>query len=186
MRGFSAGAQAGPRPSGRQTIADATTVWHDAHVGAPLLNDDERAAWRTLLAAHARVTERVEADLAAAGLPSIAWYDVLYSLYLADGRRLRMFELADAIIMSRSGLTRLVDRLEARGLLARRTCPSDRRGQFVVLEEAGVDALREMWPVYAASIRRRYLDLLDDPASVAAALGPVADAAATTAAPAGS
>jgi DNA-binding MarR family transcriptional regulator len=138
------------------------------------LEPTERDAFRALLLAHSRVTDRIEADLARAGLPPLGWYELLETIHGAPQRTIRMFELADAISMSRSGLTRLIDRLEREGLLARRTCPSDRRGQFVVITDAGVETLHAMWPAYAAAIRRHFSSLLAEPCVVARQLGAVA------------
>ena len=71
-------------------------------------------------------------------------------------RRLRLHELARKVVLSRSGLTRLVDRLEAEGLLRREQAISDRRGAYAVLTDKGYQALRSAWPVYAAEIERRF------------------------------
>src|SRR3954469_17570573 len=110
---------------------------------------DERrlAAWRTFITAHAAVIGRIERDMAAAGVIPLTWYDVLIELYEAPGRRMRLHELADAVVLSRSGLTRLVDRLEQAGLLTREVDRTDRRGAFAVLTEAGVDSMRAAWPI---------------------------------------
>jgi DNA-binding MarR family transcriptional regulator len=113
-------------------------------------------AWRRHYAAFWRTLARIEADLAAAGLPSLSWYDALYQLYLAPARRRRMSELARCAILSRSGLTRLVDRLEGQGLIVRRPCPSDGRGQEVELTAAGLARLRRMWRVYREGIARHF------------------------------
>ncbi len=113
-------------------------------------------AWRSLLVAHAVVIERIERELAGAVLPSLAWYDVLLELDMASEKRLRMHELARAVILSRSGLTRLVDRLERAGLLCREPDPADRRGSFAVLTEEGVAMRKKMWPIYARGIAEHF------------------------------
>ena len=82
----------------------------------------------------------------------LRWYDALLCLYEAPGRRLRLAELARAALLSRSGLTRLVDRLEAAGLLAREPCEDDARGAYAVLTPAGLQALRRCWRVYGPQI----------------------------------
>ncbi|HSI61705.1 MAG TPA: MarR family winged helix-turn-helix transcriptional regulator [Candidatus Saccharimonadia bacterium] len=112
------------------------------------------AAWRGLLTTHAKVVSRIEQRLAEAKLPPLAWYDVLFALYEAPEKRLRMAELADQVLLSRSGLTRLVDRLEAAKCLKREDCPTDKRGYFVHLSTTGIDTLRKMWPVYRDGISR--------------------------------
>lgn len=118
----------------------------------PMVDPAKLAAYRTFITAHAEVISRIERDMAAAGVIPIVWYDVLIELYEAPDRRLRMHELARAVVLSRSTLTRTVDRLEAAGLLRREPDPSDRRGAFAVLTDAGLEAMREAWPVYARGI----------------------------------
>ena len=115
--------------------------------------DEQRlAAYRTFITAHAELITQIERELAAAGVIPITWYDVLIELYEAPGRRLRMHELATAVVLSRSTITRTVDRLEAAGLLRREPDLSDRRGAFAVLTDEGLEAMRQAWPVYAAGI----------------------------------
>lgn len=119
---------------------------------------DERRldAWRTFLKTHALVVERIARDLQAAGVVPLEWYDVLVALSDAPGRRLRMHELAEAMVLNRSNATRLADRLEAAGLLRREPTPGDRRGTFAVLTDAGLAELRRAWPVYAKAIDARF------------------------------
>jgi|SRR5829696_3513402 len=115
-------------------------------------------AWRSLLNAHAAMLERVEAALAEAGLPALAWYDVLWALYRADGRRLRAGELSDSVVtISRSGLTRLVDRMVAAGLIERAIPEGDRRGVEVRITADGGRLLRKMWPVYARVLEESFV-----------------------------
>ncbi|MDX1512215.1 MAG: MarR family transcriptional regulator [Gammaproteobacteria bacterium] len=124
------------------------------------LDPDSLDTWRAFLGAHSRLTQAIERDLEAAGVIPLTWYDVLYALHQAPGRCLRMHELADAVVLSRSGLTRLVDRLHKAGLVQRERCPEDGRGQFAVLSRSGTAALRRAWPVYANSIREHFARLL--------------------------
>ncbi|HTL68672.1 MAG TPA: MarR family transcriptional regulator [Lacunisphaera sp.] len=119
-------------------------------------------AWRGFYVSFWRIYAAIEADLAAAGLPSLAWYDALYELYLAPGRHLRMSELARCALLSRSGLTRLVDKLEKEKLIARRPCPTDGRVQHAQLTEKGVETLRRIWPVYRAGIAKYFGIHLDE------------------------
>jgi DNA-binding MarR family transcriptional regulator len=109
-----------------------------------------------VLNAHARLTTQVEEALAEAGLPQLAWYDVLWALYRAPGKTLRMGELADEVTISRSGLTRLVDRIEAERLLERRASATDRRAVEVAITPAGSKLLRKMWPVYESVLRSEF------------------------------
>lgn len=108
------------------------------------------------LAAHARVTETLEKELAeAAGLP-LGWYDVLVQLDEAPGGRLRMHDLARAVLLSRAGLTRLVDRMCAAGFVGREACESDRRGRFVTLTAAGREALCAAAPVHLRGVYEHF------------------------------
>lgn len=116
------------------------------------LTPTELATWRTFLRAHATVTRRLEAELVAEHELPLASYDVLVQLSEAPERRLRMTELADRILLSRSGLTRLADRLERDGLLTREACPSDARGTLAVLTDAGLERLRTAWPTHRRGV----------------------------------
>lgn len=112
--------------------------------------------WPAFLTAHAVLVGKVEERLKQAGLPELSWYDVLWALERSGPGRLRMHELADAVVISRSNLTRLVDRLEAERLVARERCLDDRRSAFAVLTPAGRRLRRRMWPVYAAAIEELF------------------------------
>jgi DNA-binding MarR family transcriptional regulator len=109
-------------------------------------------AWGLLLAVNSTLLERIEASLAAAALPPLAWYDVLWELEKAPDGRLRMHEIAHRIVLSRSNLTRLADRLETAGLIAREPCPDDRRGAYCVITRAGRQMRERMWPLYQRQI----------------------------------
>lgn len=106
------------------------------------MSNDELKVWRSFLVAHARVTRQLEADLVAEHALPLASYDVLVQLVEAPHHRLRMTELADRVLISRSGLTRLVDRLSKDGLVRREACESDARGLFAVLTPLGYERLR--------------------------------------------
>jgi DNA-binding MarR family transcriptional regulator len=120
------------------------------------MDDEALGAWRAFINAHARITRQVNRDLAAADLPDIGWYDVLWPLHRAPGRRLRMGELADQAVLSRTGLVRLVDRLERAGMVRREAVEGDRRGSAVAITEPGSDLLKRMWPVYRAAIEEHF------------------------------
>jgi DNA-binding MarR family transcriptional regulator len=128
------------------------------------------SAWRALLNAHASVVARVEEALADAGLPPLAWYDVLWAVRRA-GKQARMAELAEGLTLSRGGVTKLVDRLEAAGLLRRERVEDDGRGLYAVLTEDGERMLRRMWPVYARILRETFVDALSDAEAGAIAAG---------------
>ena len=138
------------------------------------MDDETLGAWRALLNAHAAVTAHVERELAAAGLPPLGWYDVLWPLRRAPGRRLRMNALAAGVTISRTGLVRLVDRLEREGLCRREPAPEDRRGAYVVLTPAGAATLRRMWPVYRRALERRFAPAVGDAPRLRRALERVA------------
>jgi DNA-binding MarR family transcriptional regulator len=107
------------------------------------LSREQMRVWRAFLRAHAEVTRRLEADLLAEHRLPLASYDVLVQLVESrPEHRLRMTELADRVLISRSGLTRLIDRLEREGLVRREPCESDARGLFAVLTPEGYERLR--------------------------------------------
>jgi DNA-binding MarR family transcriptional regulator len=117
-------------------------------------DDPEVAAWRALLIAHSRLVPALEKDLRAAGQVSLPWYDVLLELNAAPGRRLRMTELGERAVLSRTRVSRVVDELAAAGLAERQPDAADGRSSFAVLTPAGRNALRRAWPVYREAIRR--------------------------------
>ncbi|HEX2360995.1 MAG TPA: MarR family transcriptional regulator [Jiangellaceae bacterium] len=103
---------------------------------------EQLEVWRSFLRAHASIVRRLEADLQARhGMP-LAWYDVLARLVEADGHRLRMSELADRVMLSPSGLTRLVSRMADAGLICREPSEDDARGFYAVLTDEGFEQLR--------------------------------------------
>jgi len=109
-------------------------------------------AWARLLKARHRALAAVEAALKAAGLPPLAWYDVLLETERAGKDGLRPFELERAMLLAQYNLSRLVDRIEAAGYVERRPCADDRRGHLIAITEAGRAMRRRMWPVYARAI----------------------------------
>jgi DNA-binding MarR family transcriptional regulator len=128
---------------------------------SPLVEQPHLDAWRALLNAHAQMTRQIEEALSAAGLPPLAWYDVLWPVYQSKGRRMRMRDLAESVVtISRSGLTRLVDRIVDAGMLERDATPGDRRGTDVILTEDGARLIKRMWPVYAGVINAGFVEPL--------------------------
>ncbi|CAA9473287.1 MAG: Transcriptional regulator, MarR family [uncultured Solirubrobacteraceae bacterium] len=139
------------------------------------LETGELAAWRGMLKVHSALVKALDSELEAAhGLP-LSSYEVLIYLGAAPEKRLRMAELADRTLLSRSGMTRLVDRLERDGLLRRDTCSSDARGCFAVLTEQGEEVLAGARATHLNGVRRRFLDHLDseDIAALGAAFNKV-------------
>ncbi len=125
------------------------------------LSDRELAAWRGLLATNASLIADLDAELEREhGLP-LTSYEVLMYLADADGGRLRMGELADRLLLSRSGITRLVDRLERQGMIERERCESDGRGFNAVLTPAGRSKLDAARPAHLGGVRRHFLGHLE-------------------------
>jgi DNA-binding MarR family transcriptional regulator len=142
-----------------------------------MTSDLKAHAWAVLLTAHATLIERMEAALAVAGLPSLDWYDVLWELEKGEGR-LRMHDLARRVVLSRSNLSRLADRLEGAGLVAREDSAEDGRGYELVLTRAGRAMRKKMWPVYEAEIERAFSRhvTVDEARAIGEALGRAAKA----------
>jgi DNA-binding MarR family transcriptional regulator len=124
------------------------------------LNADGLRAWRAFLDAQACLLRRLEAELVAEEGMTLAEYDVLFQLGVAGDRRLRMTELSERVRLSRSGLTRLVDRLVEAGLVTRGHCESDRRGTFAVLTPAGIDRVRRARPIHLRGVRTHFAERL--------------------------
>src|SRR6185312_15659447 len=112
-------------------------------------------AWRGLLVAHSRLVPAVEADLRAAGQVPLSWYDVLLELNAVPDGRLRMSELGQRTVLSRTRVSRVVGELAAAGLAERQPDQADGRSSFAVLTPAGKEALRRAWPVYRQAIHRQ-------------------------------
>jgi DNA-binding MarR family transcriptional regulator len=129
----------------------------------PELDPVENRAWRSFLVAHARVARRLEMDLMTVSDLPLAEFDVLMQLDLTEDHRLRMNELADRVVLSRAGITRLVDRLVGDGLVARAKCDSDARGSYAVLTEKGHARLDKARPDHFAAVRRYFLAAFTKP-----------------------
>jgi DNA-binding MarR family transcriptional regulator len=132
-------------------------------------------AWRAVLNAHTSVVAHAEEALASAGLPPLAWYDVLWAIRRAPKRRIRMAELASSLTISRGGLTKLADRLEDAGVIRREPADDDGRGLYAVLTADGNTLLRRMWPIYSRALRETFVSAIssEEAALVAAALARV-------------
>ncbi|MSO41748.1 MAG: MarR family transcriptional regulator [Solirubrobacterales bacterium] len=125
------------------------------------LTAEELAAWTGFLRAHGQIVSGLDEELRREHDLPLSSYDVLTQLESAPGAEIRMSELAEAVLLSRSGLTRLVDRLERQGLLERRECPEDARGFNAALTELGIERLREARATHRDGVRRLYLNRLD-------------------------
>jgi DNA-binding MarR family transcriptional regulator len=128
---------------------------------ADALDEVEHRAWRGLLCTHASLAKRLDAELERShGLP-LTSFEVLHHLGGAPGARMRMRDLADSIHLSRSGLTRLVDRLERDGLLERCSCDHDARGAYACLTASGREQLTRAKSTYLSAVREHFLSRFD-------------------------
>lgn len=133
--------------------ANPETLW---------LSDEEQRVWRWLLWVQSRLNDRLDEELRDAHGITLAEYGVLVHLGEASPEGLRMSDLADRLLISRSGLTRRIDGMVRAGLVARRACPADGRGSMAQLTEAGYLCLVEAAPTHVAGVRRYLIDALGD------------------------
>ena len=122
------------------------------------LSEDQRCAWSGFLRVHADVTDQLDEELQDLHRLSLSEYDVLVQTSLASGAEIRMCDLAEEVMLSRSGLTRLVERLERSGLVRRRRADDDGRATLASLTDAGVQRLAEATPTHLEGVRRLFLD----------------------------
>jgi DNA-binding MarR family transcriptional regulator len=130
----------------------------DRHLGA---RDPRLETWRSFLQAHARLFRRLDEELRAGHGISLPEYDALLQLAQAPGRRLRMSQLAGQVLLSKSGVTRMVDRLVADGLVERSQCSTDARGAEAVLTELGLDRFRVAARTHLDGVDRYFLTAVD-------------------------
>ncbi|WP_204054870.1 MarR family winged helix-turn-helix transcriptional regulator [Microbispora corallina] len=123
------------------------------------LSPQEQRAWRAHLAAHRLLFYQLDRDLQGSGL-SLNDYEILVNLSESPEHRMRMSELADATIQSRSRLSHQISRMEAAGLVVRENCEDDRRGTFAVLTGRGWEIIQKVAPDHVVSVRRHFIDLL--------------------------
>ena len=147
------------------------------NVLADVISPEELAIWRSLQRAQVTIMRKIEAELLERHDLPLASFDVLQQLAQTPRQRLRMNDLADQVLLSRSGLTRLVDRLEREGLVERHACPSDARGLFAVLTGSGRRRLEGATPTYHECIRECFLDRIgaDELRQVAATASKLAE-----------
>ncbi len=143
----------------------------------PSARDPRLETWRTFLIAHAQVRRQLERELQAEQSLGLAEYEVLLLLVRADDRRLRMSDLADRLGLSRSGVTRLVDRLQGDALVLRASCDTDRRGSWAMLTDAGRERLRRAAPTHLRGVGEHFLNRIpaDELASLQRTLDRVLD-----------
>jgi DNA-binding MarR family transcriptional regulator len=174
------GAVRGPDEDG--SVAAVKVAGGDGAAGSVRwLDEDEMRAWQSFLAAGALVDRRVDQQLKDAVGLSHPQYEILVRLAAAPDGELRMTELADTLLTSKSGLTYQVTQLEKAGLVARRSCPSDVRGVLAMLTEAGRRKLEQAAPGHVALVRELLIDVLTPGqlAVIADALGEVSRRAAS-------
>ena len=129
---------------------------------ADKLDERRAAAWRALLATHAALVDRLSEELQDERDLPLPWYEVLLFLNRASDGRLRMGELAGSLLLTPSGVTRLVDRMEAEGLVRRQRCPSDRRGWLAVITPTGRSRLRAAAPIHLRGVEEHFGRHLSD------------------------
>ncbi len=131
-------------------------------VARPLTAHDPRLApWRAFLLAHARVARRLDEELRAEHDISFAEYDALLTIAQAPDRRIRMGQLAEEVLLSKSGVTRLIDRLVGDGFVERSACLADARGAEAVLTERGLARLRAASRTHLRGISDHFLAIVD-------------------------
>jgi DNA-binding MarR family transcriptional regulator len=141
------------------------------------LSVDQQQVWRSYLLGSARLAERLDADLREFGV-DLGEYEILVTLSEAPERQVRMSELADAVHQSRSRLTHTVTRMENAGLVARSSCPTDRRGVWAHLTDAGMELLELAAPSHVEAVRRNFVEAMseEDYAAVGRAFAAVVSA----------
>jgi DNA-binding MarR family transcriptional regulator len=121
------------------------------------VSEQEFEAWRLFLRAHAAITRRLDSRLSCTHQLTLSQYEVLFRLAKAPGRKMRMSELAESVLLTRSGVSRLVGALEQAGMVRRASCSADGRGAFALLTPAGDEKLREAAGTHMDGVRELYL-----------------------------
>ncbi len=155
--------------------SEATSEHWESSVKAPVDNAHD-AAWQALRGAYHLLTDRFEKELTEAGLPGLAWYDVLLMMEKTGGP-IRPKDMLCHVSVTKSGLTRLLDRIEKAGLIERSYCPSDRRGTFLSITDSGRETLENMRPVRERVFGENFTGVLtpNEADEVTALLGQVRD-----------
>lgn len=131
-------------------------------MGSPRwLSQAEQRAWRAHLSMHKLLLHRLDRELHEFGL-SINDYEILVNLSESPERRMRMSDLAEATIQSRSRLSHQISRMETKGLVSRADCPDDRRGTYAVLSDQGWETIKKVAPHHVSGVREHFVDLLTD------------------------
>lgn len=146
----------------KQATADPAGTPNGASAQSVAAQTPHGAAWGALTRTHAAISQRLQDALAAADFPPLPWYEVLATVAEAPEQRMKMGSLAEALVITRGGLTKLVDRLINAGLLERTFCDTDRRVSYATLLPAGRDLLEEMRPVVVAELQVAFAANLTD------------------------
>ena len=125
-------------------------------------SDATTQAWVSLMRTQQELLAAIEGDLKNAAMPQLSWYDVLLELSRAEDGRLRPYQIEERTLLSQYNLSRLIDRLEAAGLVEKEPFGEDGRGRIIALTEKGRDVRSKAWDVYGASIASRIGDRLTD------------------------
>lgn len=126
------------------------------------MSSSDPDTWFRFVRAHRCLIREIERRLAAAGLPAYAWYDALWGLESGPEGTRRMSELADVMAIERYNLTRLVDRLEAEGLVTRSRASDDGRGAYAAITESGKVLRKKMWKIYEGAVDELFSSQFDD------------------------
>jgi DNA-binding MarR family transcriptional regulator len=145
----------------RLAVTEGRIEERDARAASWVPDGPGMTAWRAFLTAHAAIIRILEAELDSEQAMSLADFDVLVQLSSAPEHGLRMSDLADRVLLSRSGMTRRVDRLEIAGLVARRDCDADRRGAYAVITTPGLERLRAALPTHLRGVDEHFLAHLE-------------------------
>lgn len=138
-------------------MSDIATIYTEKPIMSEIqLTDEQKSAWAGFFVAHGRITRKIDDMLKKSGCVSMDVYDVLLTLEMAEGGHLIMSELANRVLLTRSGMTRLTDRLEKQGLLKRQSCPSDRRAIHIIITEKGIKERERAWDVYRVGIAQHF------------------------------
>lgn len=126
------------------------------------LDEKRMAVWQAFLRTYTTVIPALECEMQEAeGLP-LTWYNVLTHLNRDPSDGLRLQDLAEAVVLSQSGLTRLLDRMSKAGLIERKPCPHDRRGAYAVMTLRGKTALEQAAPIHSRGIEQHFMQHLND------------------------
>lgn len=126
--------------------------------------DKKPDLWFSFVRSHRALIREIERRLAAAGLPPYAWYDALWGVESGSNGTRRMHELADALVIERYNLTRLVDRLEKEGFVTRARSPEDGRAAYVTITDEGRSLRKRMWKIYESTVAELFLAQFDESA----------------------